>query len=159
MIGSGTGLGVNATGLSELKQRLMFVLFGLIVFRIGAHVPVPGIDPAQLAQFFSKQQTTLIGLFNFFSGGALQRFSIFATGIMPYISASIIIQLFTVVSPQLAQLKKEGETGQRKINQYTRYGTLFLATFQAIGMLKWLASNSVAYIPGPVFYFTATITL
>jgi preprotein translocase subunit SecY len=141
------------SGLTELKQRLLFVLIALIIYRIGAHIPVPGLDPQRLADLFNQQKNTIIGLFNMFSGNALQRLTVFALGIMPYISASIMIQLLSIVSPHLEQLKKEGELGRRKINQYTRYGTVVLATFQAIGMSKWLASSGVA------FYFTATITL
>ncbi len=147
------------SGLAELKQRLWFVLLGLVVFRIGAHIPVPGIDAARLAEIFSNSQNSIIGLANVFSGGALTRLSIFALGIMPYISASIIMQLMTVISPQLEQLKKEGETGRRKITQYTRYGTLFLATFQAIGMSRFLAGSGTALQVGPLFYFTTVVTL
>lgn len=146
-------------GLAELKQRLMFVLWGLIVFRIGAHIPVPGIDAARLAEIFQNSQNSIIGMANVFSGGALTRLSIFALGIMPYISASIIMQLMTVISPQLEQLKKEGELGRRKITQYTRVGTLFLATFQAIGMSKFLASSGSALSLGFVFYLTTVVTL
>lgn len=145
--------------LNELKKRLLFVLIAIVIYRIGAHIPVPGLDPQRLADIFNQQRNSIIGLFNMFSGDALARLTVFALGIMPYISASIIIQLFTVVSPHLEQLKKEGEQGRRKINQYTRYGTLFLATFQAIGMAKWLASQGVALDPTFTFYFTATITL
>lgn len=147
------------SGLAELKQRLWFVFWGLVVFRIGAHIPVPGIDASRLAELFSGSQGNLLGYANVFSGGALQRLSIFALGIMPYISASIIMQLFTVVSPQLEQLKKEGESGRRKISQYTRYATLFLATFQAFGMSKLLAANGGAVYQGPIFYLTTMITL
>jgi len=111
----------------DLKRRLFFLLGALVVFRIGAHIPVPGIDPARLAELFQSQQGGILGLFNMFSGGALSRFTIFALGIMPYISASIIMQLITAVSPQLEALKKEGQSGQRKIMQYTRYGTVVLA--------------------------------
>ena len=118
----------------DLKRRLFFLLGALVVFRIGAHIPVPGIDPAVLADLFQGQQGGIVGMFNMFSGGALRRFTIFALGIMPYISASIIMQLMTAVSPQLDQLRKEGETGRRKITQYTRYGTVFLALFQATGV-------------------------
>lgn len=149
----------NSSGLAELKQRLWFVLFGLIVFRIGVHIPVPGINAARLAEIFSNNQNNILGMANVFSGGALQRLSIFALGIMPYISASIIMQLLTVISPQLEQLKKEGETGRRKITQYTRVGTLFLATFQAFGMTKFLASSGTALHPGVVFYLTTMVTL
>jgi preprotein translocase subunit SecY len=114
---------------ADLRRRLLFMLGALVVFRIGAHIPVPGIDPNVLAELFAGQQGGILGLFNMFSGGALSRFTIFALGIMPYISASIIMQLMTTVSPQLEQLRKEGEVGRRKITQYTRYGTLFLALF------------------------------
>lgn len=147
------------SGLAELKQRLWFVLFGLIVFRIGVHIPVPGIDAARLAEIFSSNQHNILGMANVFSGGALERLSIFALGIMPYISASIIMQLLTVVSPALEQLKKEGETGRRKITQYTRVGTLFLATFQAFGMTRFLASSGTALEPGIFFYVTTIVTL
>lgn len=153
------GLSLKGTGLTELKQRLLFVLIGILIYRIGAHVPVPGLDPARLAQLFNGQNNTLLGLFNMFSGGALYRLTVFALGIMPYISSSIIIQLFSSVSPKLEQLKKEGEAGQRKINQYTRYLTLFLAIFQALGMTKYLAAQGIALTPGISFYFTATLTL
>lgn len=146
-------------GLTELKQRLLFVLLAIIIYRIGAHIPVPGLDPERLASLFNQQSNNIIGLFNMFSGGALSRLTLFALGIMPYISASIIIQLLTVVSPSLEQLKKEGEAGRRVINQYTRYGTLILATIQAVGMAKWLASQGIAINPGFTFYFTATVTL
>ena len=149
----------SKTGLVELKQRLLFVLLGIIVYRIGAHVPVPGLNPERLAQLFNQQQNTIIGLFNMFSGGALSRLTVFAIGIMPYISSSIIIQLFTSIIPSLEQLKKEGEAGRRKINQYTRYCTLVLAAFQSLGMAKWLVSNGIALNPGAMFYFTATVTL
>lgn len=144
-------------GLAELKQRLIFVFGALIVFRIGAHIPVPGLDASRLAELFS--QGGIFKLFNLFSGGALQRLSVFALGIMPYISASIVMQLLTVVSPKLEQLKKEGESGRRKLSQYTRYGTLGLATFQALGMSKFLASTGSVMVPGMVFYFTTTVTL
>ena len=118
-----------------------------------------GLDPQKLANFFGEQQNTIFGLFNMFSGGALSRVTVFAIGIMPYISASIIIQLFSVVSPQLEQLKKEGESGRRKINQYTRYLTLVLAIFQSLGMARWLAGQQIALHPDVSFYFTAVVTL
>ncbi len=153
------GLGLSQGGLSELKRRLLFVLVGIIVYRIGAHIPVPGINPERLADLFKNQQGGILGLFNMFSGGALQRFTVFALNVMPYISASIIMQLFTVISPKLEQLKKEGEAGRRKINQYTRYGTLLLAAFQGFGISKWLVSNGTVINPGFAFYFTATLTL
>jgi preprotein translocase subunit SecY len=144
----------------DLKRRLLFLLGALIVYRIGAHVPVPGIDPEQLAQLFKSQQGGILDMFNMFSGGALSRFTIFALGIMPYISASIIMQLMTVVSPQLEALKKEGEAGRRKITQYTRYGTLALATFQGLGIAIALESQKGLVIdPGLVFRFTTVVTL
>jgi preprotein translocase subunit SecY len=144
----------------DLKRRLLFLLGALIVYRVGAHVPVPGIDPDQLAQLFKSQQGGILDMFNMFSGGALSRFTIFALGIMPYISASIIMQLMTVVSPQLEALKKEGEAGRRKITQYTRYGTLALATFQGLGIAIALESQKGLVIdPGLVFRFTTVVTL
>lgn len=146
-------------GIADLKRRLLFVLLAILVFRVGSYIPVPGLNPQRLAELFNAQQSNIIGLFNMFSGGALMRFSVFALGIMPYISASIIIQLLTVLSPQLAELRKEGESGQRKINKYTRYGTLILATFQAIGISKMLAANGIALAPGLPFYFTTALTL
>jgi preprotein translocase subunit SecY len=152
-------IGGAFSGLTELKHRLLFVLLALIVYRIGAHIPVPNLDPQRLAELFAQQQAGILGLFNMFSGGALSRLTVFALGIMPYISASIIMQLFTAVSPKLDQLKKEGETGRRKINQYTRYGTLLIAILQAIGMSKFLASSGIALAPGFTFYFTTTVTL
>ncbi|KTC65226.1 preprotein translocase subunit SecY [Legionella adelaidensis] len=146
-------------GLSELKARLLFVVIAILIYRLGAHIPVPGLDPQKLANFFNEQQNTIFGLFNMFSGGALSRVTVFAIGIMPYISASIMIQLFSVVVPQLEQLKKEGESGKRKLNQYTRYLTLLLAIFQSLGMARWLASQQIALQPDFVFYFTAVATL
>jgi preprotein translocase subunit SecY len=144
----------------DLKRRLLFLLGALIVYRIGAHIPVPGIDPIQLQELFKSQEGGILGMFNMFSGGALSRFTIFALGIMPYISASIIMQLLTVVVPTLEQLKKEGESGRRKITQYTRYGTLVLATFQATGIAIALESQSGLVLdPGLVFRFTAVVTL
>ncbi|HVX01119.1 MAG TPA: preprotein translocase subunit SecY [Candidatus Babeliaceae bacterium] len=145
--------------MADLKRRLMFVLLAIIVFRVGSYIPVPGLNPQRLQELFNAQQSNIIGLFNMFSGGALMRFSVFALGIMPYISASIIIQLLTVLSPQLSELRKEGESGQRKINKYTRYGTLILATFQAIGISKMLVANGIALSPDLSFYFTTTLTL
>lgn len=146
-------------GLTELKQRLLFVLIGLIVFRLGAHIPVPGLDPHRLADLFNTHKSGILGLFNMFSGGALQRLTIFALGVMPYISASIIIQMLTAVMPRLEELKKEGESGRRKINQYTRYGTVVLALFQSLGIAKWLTSSGIVLMPGFNFYFVAVITL
>ncbi|MGB7542510.1 MAG: preprotein translocase subunit SecY [Burkholderiales bacterium] len=144
----------------DLKKRLLFLLGALVVFRIGAHIPVPGIDPIKLAELFQSQQGGILGLFNMFSGGALSRFTIFALGIMPYISASIIMQLMTSVSPQLEALRKEGQSGQRKITQYTRYGTVFLALFQATGISIALESQAGLVIdPGLMFRFTTVTTL
>jgi preprotein translocase subunit SecY len=145
--------------LTELKQRLLFVLGAIIVFRIGAFIPVPGIDPVALAAMFESQKGTILDMFNMFSGGALKRFSVFAIGIMPYISAAIIMQLLTAVSPKLEQLKKEGESGRRKITQYTRYGTLALSAFQATGVAIALESQSVVIEPGMAFKITAVMTL
>ncbi len=145
--------------LTELKQRLLFVLGAIVVFRIGTFIPVPGIDPVALAAMFEEQRGTILDMFNMFSGGALERFSVFAIGIMPYISAAIIMQLMTAVHPKLEQLKKEGESGRRKITQYTRYGTLGLATFQATGVAIALESQSVVIDPGLAFRITAIMTL
>jgi preprotein translocase subunit SecY len=133
--------------LTELRQRIFFVLGVLIVYRIGTYIPVPGINPVALAQMFEGTQSSIVGLFNMFSGGALERFSLFALGIMPYISASIIMQLMSSTIPTLEQLKKEGEAGRRKITQYTRYGTVVLATFQALGIAIALESQTAAGMP------------
>ncbi|MBK8523446.1 MAG: preprotein translocase subunit SecY [Betaproteobacteria bacterium] len=144
----------------DLKRRLLFLLGALIVYRVGAHIPVPGIDAAVLSDLFNSQQGGILGMFNMFSGGALSRFTIFALGIMPYISASIIMQLMSVASPQLEALKKEGEAGRRKITQYTRYGTVVLALFQAIGISIALESQPGLVIdPGFMFRLTAVTTL
>jgi preprotein translocase subunit SecY len=150
--------------LSELRSRLFFVLGAFFVYRVGAHIPVPGIDPKALALMFEQQKGSILSMFNMFSGGALMRLSLFALGIMPYISASIIMQLMTVVVPAVEQIKKEGESGRRKISQYTRYGTVVLATFQAIGISLALQSQtagglSVVINPGTSFLVVTTITL
>ncbi len=146
--------------MGDLKQRLWFLVGALIVYRIGAHIPVPGIDPMVLEQLFKSQQGGILGMFNMFSGGALERFTVFALGIMPYISSSIILQLLAVVSPQMEALKKEGEAGRRKITQYTRYGTVFLATFQALGIAIVLESQAGLVLdPGVMFRLTTVITL
>ncbi|WP_028238746.1 preprotein translocase subunit SecY [Stutzerimonas azotifigens] len=145
-------------GLSELWARLRFLFMAIIVYRIGAHIPVPGINPDRLAELFRQNEGTILSLFNMFSGGALERMSIFALGIMPYISASIIMQLMTAVSPQLEQLKKEGEAGRRKISQYTRYLALVLAIVQAVGMSVGLAGQGVAFSSGFAFHFLAVTT-
>ena len=152
------------SGLSELKSRLLFVLGAFFVYRVGAHIPVPGIDPKALQLMFEQQSGSILDMFNMFSGGALMRLSLFALGIMPYISASIIMQLMTVVIPTLEQIKKEGESGRRKISQYTRYGTVVLATFQAIGISVALQNQtagglSVVINPGISFLVITTITL
>lgn len=149
----------NRSGLSELWARIRFVFLAILVYRIGAHIPVPGINPDKLAQMFSQNEGTILGLFNMFSGGALERMSVLALGIMPYISASIIMQLMTIVSPQLEQLKKEGESGRRKISQYTRYGTVLLALIQGTGMTVGLANQGVAFSTDFSFYFVAVSTL
>lgn len=148
----------NQKGLGELWARLRFLFLAIIIYRIGTHIPVPGIDPLQLAAFFQQQQGTFTDMINMFGGGALERMSIVALGIMPYISASIIMQLLSAVSPQLDQLKKEGESGRRKITQYTRYGALGLATIQGTGMAVGLLAP-MAYNPGPAFTITAVVSL
>ncbi len=158
MINPAAALG-EATRFSELRQRLAFLAGALIVYRIGTFVPVPGINPVALEQLFDQQSGTILSMFNMFSGGALQRLSILALGIMPYISASIIMQMAGVVVPTLAQLKKEGESGRRKITQYTRYLTVILASFQAVGASVALQNQGVVIAPGPNFVFTAAITL
>jgi preprotein translocase subunit SecY len=145
--------------VGDLRKRLFFLLGALVVYRIGTFIPVPGIDPEALARFFQEQEGTILSVFNMFSGGALERLSILALGIMPYISASIIMQMMAVVVPTLAALKKEGESGRRKITQYTRYGTLGLATFQAIGASVAFQNQGVVISPGPHFVFTACVTL
>jgi preprotein translocase subunit SecY len=158
-----TGLGSLAQ-LTELRQRFLFLVGALIVYRIGTYIPVPGVNPAALATLFDQQAGTILDMFNMFSGGALQRASLLALGVMPYISASIIVQLMTSVIPHLEQLRKEGESGRRKITQYTRYGTLGLAVFQAIGISAALQGQqaggmSMVVTQGPGFVFTATVSL
>jgi preprotein translocase subunit SecY len=143
------------SGLGELWARIRFVFLAIVVYRIGTHIPVPGINPESLARLFEQNQGTILEMFNMFSGGALERMSILALGIMPYISASIIMQLLTAVSPQLEQLKKEGEAGRRKITQYTRYGTVLLATIQAFGVSAGLAGQGVTFSSGIDFYIAA----
>jgi preprotein translocase subunit SecY len=144
----------------DLRRRLVFLMLGLVVYRIGAHIPVPGIDPTALQQLFNGQQGGILNLFNMFSGGALSRFTVFALGIMPYISASIIMQLLTYVMPALEQIKKEGESGRRKITQYTRYGTLGLALFQSMGIALALESSAgLVLVPGMGFRVTAMVSL
>jgi preprotein translocase subunit SecY len=147
------------TRFAELRQRLFFLLGALIVYRIGTFIPAPGIDPVALARFFQEQQGTILDIFNMFSGGALQRLSIFALGVMPYISASIIIQMMAVVVPSLAAIKKEGESGRRKLTQYTRYGTVVLAAVQGASAAIAFQNQGVVVNPGPQFVFVATATL
>jgi len=150
----------NKGKYGDLSRRLAFLLLALVIYRVGAHIPVPGIDPAQLQQLFNGQQGGILSLFNMFSGGALSRFTVFALGIMPYISASIIMQLLTYVLPAFEQLKKEGEAGRRKITQYTRFGTLGLALFQSLGIAMALeASAGLVISPGFGFRMTAVVSL
>ncbi|EAW42380.1 protein translocase subunit SecY [marine gamma proteobacterium HTCC2080] len=150
---------MNNAGMGELFARLRFVLVALIIYRIGTHIPVPGIDPEQLAALFDQNQGTILGLANVFSGGALERMSILALGILPYISASIIMNLMSAVSPQLEQIKKEGEAGRRKISQYTRYLTVALALVQATGMTVGLANQGLAFDTSVSFYVIAITSL
>ena len=150
---------------SDLKARLLFVLGALVVYRVGTYIPIPGVDPVVLNEIFQQQKDGVLGVFNMFSGGALGRMTIFALAVMPYISASIIMQLLSVAIPQLAQLKKEGESGRRTINQYTRYGTVLLALFQSYGIAVGLegmsgpGGNSAVMDPGWFFKFSTTVTL
>ncbi|MBU3542399.1 preprotein translocase subunit SecY [Polynucleobacter sp. MWH-Loch1C5] len=160
MANSGSFANLKTNKFGDLRRRLVFLVLALIVYRIGAHIPVPGIDPDQLAQLFNSQSGGILGMFNLFSGGALSRFTVFALGIMPYISASIIMQLLTIVIPTLETLKKEGQAGQRKITQYTRYGTLVLATFQALGIAIALeAQPGLVIDPSFAFRMNTVITL
>ena len=147
------------TRFAELRQRLFFLLGALVVYRIGTFIPVPGIDPIALARLFESQQGTILDMFNMFSGGAFERLSIFALGVMPYISSSIIVQMMAVVVPQLAAIKKEGESGRRKLMQYTRYGTVGLAAVQGASAAIAFQNQGVVISPGPQFVFIATITL
>ena len=152
------------TGSAELRSRLLFVLFAMIIFRIGSHITIPGVDPRVMAQLFQQQSDGILGMLNMFGGGALSRMSLFALGVMPYISASIIMQLMTHVVPSLEQLRKEGESGRKTITKYTRYGTLILATIQAVGIAIALQSQSaggsnLVFLTGPGFVLTAAVTL
>jgi preprotein translocase subunit SecY len=150
----------SGSKLAELKTRILFLVGALIVFRAGTFIPVPGVDPAALASFFDQQAGNMLALFNLFSGGALSRFGIFALGIMPYISSSIIMQMASMIVPTLQALRKEGESGRRKITQYTRYGTVALSAFQSVAAASWLQSQpGVVVNPGPAFLITACITL
>ncbi len=146
-------------GLSELTSRITFLLIALLVFRLGTHIPVPGINPERLAHMFEQNKDTILSMFNMFSGGALQRMSILALGIMPYISASIIVQLMTTIVPELEAIKKEGEAGRRKINQYTRLGTVGLALVQAVGMCAGLVSQGITMTSGATFFLPAVVSL
>jgi preprotein translocase subunit SecY len=149
------------TRFAEMRKRLLFMVGALVVYRVGTFIPVPGIDAARFAQFFSTQQGTLLGVFNMFSGGALQRFSIFALNVMPYITASIIVQMASMVYPPWAQIRKEGESGRRKLTHYTRVGTVGLAAFQGFGAALAIqnSGNHLVTNPGPQFLFVATVTI
>jgi preprotein translocase subunit SecY len=151
--------GKSKSGSGELSRRIFFVILVLIIYRLGVHITVPGLDPQRLAQLFSSQQNGIVSLFNMFSGGALFKFSVFALGIMPYISASIIMQMLTSVLPSMEALKKEGESGQRKINQYTRYATLGLSAVQGFAFSRMLAAHGAVLAPSFGFYIIATVTL
>src|SRR5262249_15431621 len=140
---------------TELKKRLLFTLGALLIYRLGTHLPLPGLDPSKVAESFRGQSQGIIGLLDMFAGGAVSRMSIFALNIMPYISASIIVQLLTSVSPKLEALKKEGEAGRKKINQYTRMGTVVLAALQAFGVAKGLAATSTGLVTVPGLFFVA----
>ena len=153
------GMMPDLSKMGEVRNRLLFLLGALVVYRIGSYIPVPGIDPGKLAALFSQQKGTILDMFNMFSGGALERLSIFALGVMPYISASIIVQLMAAVVPQLKELKKEGEAGRRKLTRYTRFGTLGLAIFQSIGAATALQKSGVALFPGFGFVFVAAVSL
>ena len=149
----------DAARFGEIRNRLLFLIGALVVYRIGTFIPVPGIDPAQVARFFSDQSNTILGIVNMFSGGALSRLSIFAMGVMPYISASIIIQMMSMVVPSLMELRKEGESGRRKMTEYTRYGTVILAAFQSFAAASALVKGGMTIVAGWQFLFVATITM
>src|SRR3984885_7105152 len=149
----------EAARFGEIRSRLLFLIGALVVYRIGTFIPVPGINPAEVARFFGDRSNTILGIVNMFSGGALSRLSIFAMGVMPYISASIIIQMMSMVVPSLMELRKEGESGRRKMTEYTRYGTVFLALFQSFAAAGALAKGGMTVIGGWQFLFVATITM
>ena len=151
--------GIRSGGLSELRSRLLFVLFALLVYRIGTHIPVPGINPDQLRNLFDANQGGILDVFNMFSGGALERMSILALGVMPYITSSIIMNLLTMMYPALNQLRKEGQAGRRKITKYTRYGTLLIACIQGSALTGTLAGSGLAFSAGWDFYLVAIVTL
>src|ERR1700733_6685079 len=149
----------EAARFGEIRGRLLFLIGALVVYRIGTFIPVPGINPAEVARFFGDRSNTILGIVNMFSGGALSRLSIFAMGVMPYISASIIIQMMSMVVPSLMELRKEGESGRRKMTEYTRYGTVILAAFQSFAAASALAKGGLTVIGGWQFLFVATITM
>src|SRR5579859_4889128 len=149
----------DAARFGEIRNRLLFLIGALVVYRIGTYIPVPGISPAEVAKFFSDHSDTILGVFNMFSGGALSRLSIFAMGVMPYISASIIIQMMSMVVPQLMELRKEGESGRRKMTEYTRYGTVILAVVQSFAAASALAKGGMTVISGWQFLFLGTLTM
>ncbi len=157
--GTGQQLAGVQAGLTELRNRLLFVFFALLVYRMGTHIPVPGINPERLAAMFDQQQGGILDLFNMFSGGALERMSILALSVVPYITSSIIMNLMTMMYPSLQQLRKEGESGRRKITQYTRYGCLLIALVQGTSLSVTLANQGLAFAPNFAFFFVATTTL
>ncbi len=149
----------NQSNMSDLWKRLRFVFFAILVYRIGTHIPIPGIDPDRLAALFQQNQGTIIEMFNLFSGGALERMSIFALNVVPYISSAIIMQLFSNSIPYLQELKKDGQAGRNKITQYTRYGTAILAFIQASALAVTLSASGLAYVPGPTFFVSAVFSV
>ncbi|MCB1623260.1 MAG: hypothetical protein KDI32_01640, partial [Pseudomonadales bacterium] len=149
----------DATRSREVVNRLLFLVGGLIVYRIGTFIPVPGINPGAVAKFFEDQAETILGIVNMFSGGALERLSIFAMGVMPYISASIIVQMMGMVVPQWMEWRKEGEAGRRKLTEITRYGTVALALVQSFGAAVALQNGGMVQVPGWQFLFVATVTM
>src|ERR1700738_2390881 len=149
----------EAARFGEIRSRLFFLIGALIVYRIGTFIPVPGVNPAEVARFFNDRSNTILGIVNMFSGGALSRLSIFAMGVMPYISASIIIQMMSMVIPTLMELRKEGESGRRKITEYTRYATVVLAAFQSFAAAGALVKGGLTLVTGGQFLFTATVTM
>ena len=149
----------QGTGMSDLWKRLRFVFMAIVVYRIGTHIPIPGIDPDRLAQLFEQNQGTILDMFNMFSGGALERMSIFALNVIPYISAAIIMQLFSNSIPYLIELKKDGQAGRNKITQYTRYGTVLLAFIQASALAVTLSASGLAFAPGTSFFISAVFSV
>src|SRR5438128_2080231 len=149
----------EAARFGEIRNRILFLIGALVVYRVGTFIPVPGVNPAEVARFFADRSNTILGIVNLFSGGALSRLSIFAMGVMPYISASIIIQMMSMVIPTLMELRKEGESGRRKITEYTRYATVVLAAFQSFAAAGALAKGGLTLVSGWQFLFTATVTM